>query len=88
MSVTVKISSALRPFTNNKEALEVKGATVRDCLDDLGKQFPDIKKFLFDSRDDLMIFVLFKDEPINTKMLNTKVKDGDEIQIFMIMGGG
>lgn len=88
MSVTIKIASALRGFTGNKEAVAVKGETIHACLEDLAVQYPEVKKFLFDSHDMPMVFVLFHGEPINAKKLDKKIKDGDEFEIYMIMGGG
>ena len=90
MSIKIVIPPYLRSFTNNVEVVEVNGSTVGGCLDNLTKQSPDIKKVLFAKNGELLdyvnIYVQGKDA--YPEELAKPVKDGDELQILYILGGG
>ena len=61
MSAQVKVASYLTQFTGGKEIIKVEGKSVRECLQDLIKQFPAMEKILFDDKNILRAFfnVLF-----------------------------
>ena len=88
MSIKIKIGQVLRQFVNNQDTIEVSGSTIIECLDDLAMQFPDIKEWLFDRNCILRALILFNGEAIGQKGLTKPVADGDELQIFLIVGGG
>ena len=90
MSIKIDITSYLQPFTNDTEVVEVNGSTVGGCLNHLIKQFPSIEKMLFDKNSKLhsyvAIFINGKDA--YPEELAKPVKDGDELHILYIIGGG
>lgn len=90
MSIKVDIPSYLQPFTNNIEVVEVKGSTISECLDHLVGQFPDIEKMLFAENDNLLSYVAIyvNGEDIYPEELAKSVKDGDELYLIYIIGGG
>ena len=45
---TVIIPTPLRKFTNNTARLEVKAGTIQDTVNELTRNFPDLKKHLLD----------------------------------------
>ena len=53
MSVNVEISSVFGQYTNNQLNFKVEGKTVGECLKDLGRQFPDLRKVLLDKKGKL-----------------------------------
>jgi molybdopterin converting factor small subunit len=80
----------MKPFTNNMEVVEVNGSTVGGCLKHLVKQFPDMKKQLFSRTGELFEYIII---PVNgestyPEQLAKLVKDGDELNIVVIIGGG
>lgn len=87
MSIKV-YSPFLLQYTENKSALEVNGKTVRECLEDLVKQFPKLN--LFDKKHKLIpyIEVSVNGEYCHPEALAKPVKDGDELRIFIILAGG
>ena len=90
MSITVKIPPPLYHYTSNQRSIEVTGNTIGDCLKQLIKVFPDVKPWLFDKKGKLHIYV---DVQINKKsfypeIMSKPVKNGDELQIVYLMGGG
>ena len=90
MSVKIKIPSYMKSFTNNMVVIEVNGNTVGDCLNHLIKQFPSMKKQLFSIDDNLFenIIISVNGESAYPKQLAKPVKDGDELDIIFIIGGG
>ena len=90
MSIKIHVLSSLQPFTNNQEVIEVKGSTVGECLSQLIQQYPEIEKRLFDKNGKLLSYVglYVNGEDAYPEDLVKKVKDGDEIYILHIIGGG
>ncbi len=91
MSAQVKVASYLTQFTGGKEIIKVEGKSVRECLQDLIKQFPAMEKILFDDKNILRAFfnvfvtggnVAFSDK------LDVPVKPGDILTLLYIIGGG
>jgi molybdopterin synthase sulfur carrier subunit len=91
MSVTVRIPSALRKLTDGQSELTGEGSTVRELLNDLGRENPgllgrltgddgEIKQFL-------NVFVNGSDIRYEDN-LDTAVKAGDEVSIVPSIAGG
>ncbi len=90
MSVKVKVHKTHRQHTDGLEVVEVEGGTVGDCLKDLVRKFPPMKDALFDKKGRLLnvIEVYLNMESTYPEELAKKVKDGDEIQIIVMLSGG
>ena len=90
MSVTVNIHKTHRQFTGGQEEVEVEGRTVGDCLKDLVRRFPDLREAIFDKRGRLLnvIEIYVNMESAYPEELAKKVKDGDKINILVMLSGG
>jgi len=90
MSIEVQIPSPLRQHTDGKDTVNTTGGTVKEVLDDLGKQFPAITQRLFDGGQvRRFVNVYLNDEDIRyLDNLQTAVKDGDAISIIPAVAGG
>ncbi len=90
MSIKINIPSYMQSFTNNMEVVEVNGSTVGECLNHLVKQFPGIKKQLFSKNGKLFEYIIISvnGESAYPEQLAKPVKDGDELNIVVIIGGG
>lgn len=88
--VKINIPSYMQSFTNNMEAVEVNGSTVGKCLSHLVKQFPGMKKQLFSKSGNLFenIIISINGKSAYPEQLAKPVKDGDELNILFIIGGG
>ena len=88
--IKIKIPSYMQSFTNNTEIVEVSGNTVGGCLNHLVKQFPGIKKQLFSKTGNLFenITISVNGESAYPEQQAKPVKDGDELNILLIIGGG
>ena len=88
--IKINIPSYMRSFTNNMKVVEVNGSTVGECLNHLVKQFPGMKKQLFSKNGNLFenIIISVNGESAYPEQLAKPVKEGDELNILLIIGGG
>ncbi|MGH9621931.1 MAG: molybdopterin-synthase adenylyltransferase MoeB, partial [Bryobacteraceae bacterium] len=87
----VLIPTALRQFTEQKDAVEANGATVGEALDHLTKQYPEMRRNLFNDQGKLRSFVnvYLDDEDIRYLEKDaTKLKGGETISIVPSIAGG
>lgn len=88
---TVIIPTPLRKFTNNTARLNINAGSVKEIVDDLSLNFPDLKKHLLDEQGKLRSFVnvFVGDEDIrNLQQEQTVVKDETVISIVPAIAGG
>lgn len=90
MSIKIDIPSYLQPFTNSLEMVEANGSTVGECLKHLVEQFPGMEKMLLAKNGKLFDYVniYINGEDAYPDELAKPVKDGDELHILYIIGGG
>ena len=90
MSVKVNIHKTHRTYTDGLEIVEVEGGTVGDCLEQLVQQYPGMKEGLFDKKGKLLnvVEVYVNNESAYPEELAKSVKDGDEIQLILMLAGG
>ncbi len=88
--IKISIPAYMRSFTNNMEVVEVNGSTVGECLNHLVKQFPGMKKQIFSKNGNLFenIIISVNGESAYPEQLAKPVKEGDELNILLIVGGG
>jgi len=87
----VRIPTPLQKLTQNQGEVVAKGATLKEVLADLEKQFPGIKERLYDEKGALRRFVNFYVNNEDIRFLSgeaTPVKDGDEVSIVPAIAGG
>ncbi len=89
-SIKINIPSYMKSFTNNMRVVEVNGSTVGGCLSHLIKQFPGTKKWLFSKHGNLFenIIISVNGESAYPEQLVKPVKEGDELNILVVIGGG
>ena len=91
MGVLIEIPSALKQYTNNQDEVEVQGNSVEEVLESLCKNHVDLKSNLFNENGKVRNFinVYLNDDDIRyAEGMNSKVKDGDCIQIVPSVAGG
>ena len=90
MSIEVNIHQALRHVTNKQSKVEVTGATVGECLNDLVRQFPGVKPKIFDKNGKLLNYVdiYVNKESSYPEELAKRVNAGDRLHITLIIAGG
>jgi len=90
MSIRINLPSYFLPYTNDREVVEVRGTTVGECLNQLVRQFPDLEKMVFNEKGELHAYIgiYVNGEDAFPQQLAKPVKDGDEVHILYIIGGG
>ncbi len=90
MSVTINLPPFLQSYAGDKESHQAEGSTVREALADLCRQYPEMKRLLFDKGDTLFpyIGIYLNGEDAYPDELAKPVKDGDVIHVLMMIAGG
>jgi molybdopterin converting factor small subunit len=90
MSVSVEISPIFSRYTGNQVNLKANGSTVGECLQDLVRQYPDLKKVILDPDGNLYhsFDVFINGQSAYPKPMARPVKDGDKLYIMMLIQGG
>jgi sulfur-carrier protein len=87
---TVRIPPTLRDETGGQAALQARGETVRELLDDLTGRFPALRERIY-ADGDLARFVNVYVEGEDVRMregLDTSVEDGATVILLPAMAGG
>jgi adenylyltransferase/sulfurtransferase len=87
----VLIPTPLRPYTGQKDAVEVEGGTVGEALASLTRSYGDLRKHLYADDGKLRHFVNVYVNDDDIRYLEkdaTKLKDGDVISIVPSVAGG
>jgi adenylyltransferase/sulfurtransferase len=88
---TVIIPTPLRKFTNNTARLDVKAGTIKDTVDELTQNFPDLKKHLLDEAGSIRSYVnifVGNNDIRDLQQEHTTVKDDTVISIVPAIAGG
>ncbi len=91
MSVSVKIPTPLRRVTGGVAQVDGEGASVRELIDDLERQFPGMRERLCDENGTLRRFVnvFVGDEDIRfLEGIDTQLEDGAQVSIIPAVAGG
>ncbi len=82
----------MQKLANNQKFIEVNGSTLGQGLNDLTKQFPEVKNIIFNQEGKLLRYILIyinKDiASFDPEGLNRPIKDGDEILITLLLPAG
>ena len=80
----------LLQYTEGQEQVEVQGAAVGECLRDLVRRFPGLQKVLFDKSGAVLdyIYLVVNGTAVYPVDLDAPLRDGDEIAIAVLIGGG
>jgi molybdopterin converting factor small subunit len=72
------------------EVVDVDGNTVGECLSQLIRQYPEMEKALFAKKDKLLnvVEVFVNHATAYPNELTKPVKDGDEINLLVMLAGG
>lgn len=91
MSVTVRIPTILRSYTDEQSKVEAEGDTLSDVLDSLDTSYPGIKARIVDEKGAVRRFVnvYVKDEDVRfAQGLATKTPADTQISIIPAVAGG
>ena len=91
MSVSVRVPTILRPYTQGASEVSAEGATLTEVLDSLDASYPGIKGRVLDDSGELRRFVnvyVDDDDVRFADGLQTTIKDGGQVSIIPAVAGG
>ncbi|MGD0795532.1 MAG: MoaD/ThiS family protein [Dehalococcoidales bacterium] len=90
MSVEVEISSIFARYTDDHTSMKMEGKTVGECLRDLARQYPEFGKMILDTNGELTssFDVFINGESAYPNTMSRPVKDGDKLNIVLLVHGG
>ena len=90
MPINVHIHLTHRQLTNGQDVVAVEGTTVGECLKHLVRLYPGMEKALFAKKDKLLnvVEVFVNNAAAYPNELTKPVKDGDEINLLVMLAGG
>jgi molybdopterin synthase sulfur carrier subunit len=91
VSVSVRVPTILRPYTQGVSEVSVEGSTLSEVLDSLDSSYPGIKSRVLDDSGELRRFVnvyVDNDDVRFAEGLQTKIKDGGQVSIIPAVAGG
>ncbi|MEV0801822.1 MULTISPECIES: ubiquitin-like small modifier protein 1 [unclassified Kribbella] len=91
MSVSVRVPTILRPYTQGASEVSAEGATLVEVLDSLDSSYPGIKGRVLDESGELRRFVnvyVDDDDVRFADGLQTSIKDGGQVSIIPAVAGG
>jgi molybdopterin converting factor small subunit len=91
MPINIIIPTALRQYADERTEMLVESRTVGQALDQLTRDFPELRRHLYNDQNCLRSFVnlYLNDEDIrHAEGPETTLKDGDTIMIVPSIAGG
>lgn len=90
MGIRIRLGELLRQYSNSRGIVDVNGDTIAACLQDFIRRYPRAGSWVFDRDGRLLVLINLNGEStlIKQERLDTKVKDGDELFLYMLLGGG
>ena len=90
MSVRVRLHQYYQDLAGGQEVVEANGGTVNEVIDDLDRQYPGIKEHLVDAKGRIQGFaeIFVNSEIVYPMQASIPIRDGDEVEILMIVSGG
>ena len=91
MSVSVRVPTILRPYTQGASEVSVEGSTLSEVLESLDTSYPGIKGRVLDESGELRRFVnvyVDDDDVRFSQGLQTTIKDGGQVSIIPAVAGG
>lgn len=91
MSVSVRVPTILRPYTQGASEVSVEGSTLSEVLESLDTSYPGIKGRVLDESGELRRFVnvyVDNDDVRFAEGLQTTIKDGGQVSIIPAVAGG
>ncbi len=86
----VKIPPLYQGPTLGRGLVEVKGSTVRECIEAVGNQFPGFSEQVFDGAGAVHRFVtlFINGDEIDRSAVDKPVAETDEVEILAAIAGG
>jgi hypothetical protein len=86
MSSRIIIPFNMRKVTGEREFVEVKGNTIRECMEDLFRQYPETREWF--NPENAIVWMVLNQNIINFDQMDMVVPEGTDIDLILVIGGG
>jgi molybdopterin converting factor small subunit len=86
MAINIHVPPLLQPLTSSRETVTVTGTTVRECINDLKRQFPAVEEWLRESNP--IAWVTVNRKIVGVEEMDQEVSESDELHIVLLLAGG
>jgi len=91
MSIKIILPGSLKKWLGGQDETDCDGQTVKECIDNLEKDYPGFKSKIVNDNGELSADILLfvnGTNILNLENLETPLKDGDEIGVIPFAAGG
>jgi molybdopterin synthase sulfur carrier subunit len=89
MSITVRIPSPLRQYTEQMSEIDMEGTTVSEVLENFKARFPEADTRFFSTKTSRFMNLYLNDQDVRTLQdMDTPVADKDTLSIVFAIAGG
>ena len=89
MSITVRIPSPLRQYTEQMSEIKMEGKTVGEVLENFKVRFPDADTRFFSTKTSRFMNLYLNDQDVRTlRNMETPVGENDTLSIVFAIAGG
>ncbi len=90
MSISLEIASVFKRYTGNQTKIDVSGDTVGEVLQDMARQYPEARNVFLDQDGHLNrnYDIFINGQSVYPLKPETPVKEGDKLDLIMIINGG
>jgi molybdopterin converting factor small subunit len=87
-TVTTRVASPLRSYTDGRAIIEVQGATVREALADLDQRHPGMRFRMIDEQDRIRPHIRLYVNTDAVERLDHRIARGDTLHLICALSGG
>ena len=87
-SVTTRVASPLRSYTDGRAIVEAEGRTVREALADLDKRYPGMRFRMIDEQDRIRPHIRLYVNTEAVEHLDHRIGQGDTLHLICALSGG
>ncbi|MBN2317439.1 MAG: MoaD/ThiS family protein [Acidobacteria bacterium] len=89
MSITVRIPSPLRQYTEQMSEIKMEGKTIGEVLENFKARFPDADTRFFSTKTSRFMNLYLNDQDVRTLQdMGTPVGENDTLSIVFAIAGG
>jgi molybdopterin converting factor small subunit len=88
VTVTTRVASPLRSYTDGLSVVEANGATVRDALSDLDRRYPGMRFRMIDEQDRIRPHIRLYVNTQPVERLDHGLARGDTLHLICALSGG
>ena len=87
-TITTRVASPLRSYTDGRTIVEAQGATVREALADLDRRYPGMRFRMIDEQDRIRPHIRLYVNTNAVEQLDHRIGRGDTLHLICALSGG